>query len=74
MIQDAIGREINIGNVVFYNGRVYRVKQIAKDGKRVSLNNAMGWQLVKDKMRAGNECCIIDDTPFLTTWLLKGTK
>lgn len=74
MIQDAIGREIAVGNIVFYNGRVYRVKQIAKDGKRVSLNNAMGWQLVKDKMRAGHECCIIDDTPFLTTWLLKGTK
>ena len=49
MIKDAIGREIVIGNAVFYNGQVYRVKKIAKDGTRVALNYATGWQLVNEK-------------------------
>jgi hypothetical protein len=74
MIQDAIGREITIGSLVFYNARVYRVKNFAKDGKRVMLNNAIGWQLVSEKLRKGDECCLIEDNPAITAWLLKGTK
>ena len=71
MIKDAICREIFIGNSFFYNGQVYRVKKIAKDGKRVALNYATGWQLVNDKIKSGVECCLIEDTSALTMWLLK---
>ena len=74
MIQDAIGREITIGSLVFYNARVYRVKKFATDGRRVLLNNATGWKLASEKLRNGNECCLIEDSPAVTAWLLKGTK
>ncbi len=74
MVKDVIGREIAIGNVVFYNGQVYRVKNFAKDGKRVALNYATGWQLVKDKIKVGVECCLIEDSSALTMWLLKTGK
>ncbi len=70
MVKDAIGREIAIGNFVFYSGRVYRVKNFAKDGKQIALNNATGWQLVRNKMKPGAECCLIEDTA-VTMWLLK---
>ena len=73
MIQDAIGREITIGSLVFYNARVYRVKNFATDGRRVLLNNATGWKLVSEKLRDGNECCLIEDSPAVTAWLLKET-
>ncbi len=66
--QDAIGREITVGNYVFFNDRVYQVKKIVKDGK-IALNNARGWQLVREKIRSGVECCLIEDNPALTTWL-----
>lgn len=66
--QDAIGREIAIGNYVFFNDRVYQVKKIVKDGK-IALNNARGWQLVREKIRHGAECCLVEDNPALTTWL-----
>lgn len=66
--QDIIGRQITAGNHVFFNNRVYQVKRIVGGG-RIALNNARGWQLVREKIRSGAECCLVEDNPALTEWL-----
>jgi hypothetical protein len=68
MAQDVIGRDINPGDAVFYNGGMYRVSKTK--GKQVYMNYlGRHNQLMKDKVKYGDECCIVQG-PALTAWLL----
>jgi hypothetical protein len=68
MATDIIGRDINPGDAVFYNGGMYRVSKTK--GKQVYMNYlGRHNQLMKDKVKYGDECCIVQG-PALTAWLL----
>ena len=68
MAQDIIGREISPGDAVFYNGGMYRVSKTK--GKQVYMNYlGHHYQLMRDKVKYGDECCIVEG-PALTAWLL----
>ena len=68
MAQDIIGRDINPGDAVFYNGGMYRVSKTK--GKQVYMNYlGRHNQLMRDKVKHGDECCIVEG-PALTAWLL----
>jgi hypothetical protein len=68
MAQDIIGRDINPDDAVFYNGVMYRVTKTK--GKQVYMNYlGRHNQLMRDKVKHGDECCIVEG-PALTAWLL----
>ena len=68
MAQDVIGRDINPGDAVFYNGGMYRVSKTK--GKQVYMNYlGRHNQLMRDKVKYGDECCMVEG-PALTAWLL----
>jgi hypothetical protein len=68
MAQDIIGRDINPDDAVFYNGVMYRVTKTK--GKQVYMNYlGRHNQLMRDKVKYGDECCIVEG-PALTAWLL----
>ena len=68
MAKDVIGRDINPGDAVFYNGGMYRVSKTK--GKQVYMNYlGRHNQLMRDKVKHGDECCIVQG-PALTAWLL----
>jgi|688.fasta_scaffold1490074_2 hypothetical protein len=68
MAQDVIGRDINPDDAVFYNGVMYRVTKTK--GKQVYMNYlGRHNQLMRDKVKYGDECCIVEG-PALTAWLL----
>jgi hypothetical protein len=68
MAQDVIGRDINPDDAVFYNGVMYRVTKTK--GKQVYMNYlGRHNQLMRDKVKSGDECCIVEG-PALTAWLL----
>jgi hypothetical protein len=68
MAQDIIGRDINPGDAVFYNGGMYQVTKTK--GKQVYMNYlGRHNQLMRDKVKHGDECCIVQG-PALTAWLL----
>ena len=68
MAQDIIGRDINSDDAVFYNGVMYRVTKTK--GKQVYMNYlGRHNQLMRDKVKYGDECCIVEG-PALTAWLL----
>ena len=68
MAQDIIGRDINPDDAVFYNGGMYRVTKTK--GKQVYMNYlGRHNQLMRDKVKYGDECCIVEG-PALTAWLL----
>jgi hypothetical protein len=68
MAQDIIGRDINPDDAVFYNGVMYRVTKTK--GKQVYMNYlGRHNQLMRDKVKYGDECCIVQG-PALTAWLL----
>ena len=68
MAKDIIGRDINPGDAVFYNGGMYRVSKTK--GKQVYMNYlGRHNQLMRDKVKYGDECCMVEG-PALTAWLL----
>ena len=68
MAKDIIGREINPGDAVFYNGGMYKVTKTK--GYRVYMNYlGHHYQLMRDKVKHGDECCIVEG-PALTAYLL----
>ena len=68
MAKDIIGRDINPGDAVFYNGGMYKVSKTK--GKQVYMNYlGHHYQLMRNKVKGGDECCIVEG-PALTAWLL----
>lgn len=68
MAKDVIGREITVGSAVFYNGSMYKVSKTK--GNYVYMNYlGHHYQLIRDKVKGGDECCIVEG-PALTAWLL----
>ena len=68
MAKDVIGRDISPGDAVFYNGGMYKVSKTK--GKQVYMNYlGRHNQLMRDKVKYGDECCIVEG-PALTAWLL----
>jgi hypothetical protein len=72
MARDIIGRDINPGDAVFYNGVMYKVTKTK--GYRVYMNYlGHHYQLIRDKVKGGDECCIVEG-PALTAYLLAKNK
>lgn len=67
---DAIGREINLGDPVFYNGNMYSVEGFKPKSKQVKLQYLGGtYRLQTPKEKYCSEVILIDPAA-VTAWLL----
>ena len=67
---DHLGREINVGDVVFYNAAMYKVVGFSPKDCQVKLNYVKGHQLVKPKLRWCDQVVLVEPEA-VTVWLLK---